>query len=1029
MISMAEEGMMSFSMMSVVEDALKQHGSRLNDIDFASRKAEETSTRRYEAARWLRKIVGVVCSKDLPAEPSEEDFRLGLRSGIILCNAINKVQPGAVPKVVEVPNDTVVIPDGAALMAYQYFENVRNFLVAVEEMGLPTFEASDLEQGGKTARIVICVLALKSFHDWKLSGGNGQFKLGGCTKTPSVGKGFVRKCSEPFMNSISRASSVSGKSVDTYVNEQCGDFSLDFSDMSNSHSLSVMIRALIMDKKQEEISYIVENVLSRVMEEFERHLANQTESVKLTPETMSVSGQNSSPTESPKAETQANNLPSVSGNFVKNVDDIRTDKVCETVHDIIEDKFQMYAPGPCEESVRRLKKQISLFEKQKNDIQGLKHTVHTTKISMQLLQTKYHEEFSNLGKHLHTLAHAASGYQRVLEENRRLYNQVQDLKGNIRVYCRVRPFLPGQADGFTTVENIDEGNITITNPVKYCKDGKKTFNFNKVFGSSATQAEVYLDMQPLVRSCLDGYNVCIFAYGQTGSGKTYTMTGPNDITEETYGVNYRALNDLFQLAEQRKTTFSYEVSVQMMEIYNEQVRDLLVTDGSNKRLEIRNSSQTGINVPDATRLPVSTTTDVINLMNLGHKNRAVCSTAMNDRSSRSHSCMMVHVQGKDLTSGTTLRGCMHLVDLAGSERVDKSEVTGDRLKEAQHINKSLAALGDVIAALSQKNAHVPYRNSKLTQLLQDSLGGQAKTLMFVHISPEADAIGETISTLKFAERVSTVELGAARANKDSSSDVRDLKEQISTLKAALARKDEEMERLSHSFSSTPETVSVKSTTSSPSHPSHRPSKDGPSGRRSPVRDASNSKGKSNTTVKPRRKSLDPNDIIANAALWPTLSGGKADEKVVSTSADHVEKDTDTSLESSEKLYQVFGLDDTPKEPDDILISNDNKDSQDSDGVQISMFDPVTPDSIDDLDIATSDSSELDYQIHLPRIGSLPNLVGSKIKKPQVKTSRSPEKRSLIPMPPTRRLSNGASPSVVKNGRQSVYTKRKTTNVK
>ncbi|KAF2589076.1 hypothetical protein F2Q70_00039836 [Brassica cretica] len=177
-------------------------------------------------------------------------------------------------------------------------------------------------------------------------------------------------------------------------------------------------------------------------------------------------------------------------------------------------------------------------------------------------------------------------------------------------------------------------------------------------------------------------------------------------------------------------------------------------------------------------------------MNLGQKNRAVSATAMNDRSSRSHSCLTVHVQGRDLTSGATLRGSMHLVDLAGSERVDKSEVTGDRLKEAQHINKSLSALGDVIASLSQKNNHIPYRNSKLTQLLQDSLGGQAKTLMFIHISPEVDTLGETLSTLKFAERVATVELGAARVNKDTS-EVKELKEQIASLKLALARKESE----------------------------------------------------------------------------------------------------------------------------------------------------------------------------------------------------------------------------------------------
>ncbi|KAF3609086.1 hypothetical protein DY000_02051008 [Brassica cretica] len=175
--------------------------------------------------------------------------------------------------------------------------------------------------------------------------------------------------------------------------------------------------------------------------------------------------------------------------------------------------------------------------------------------------------------------------------------------------------------------------------------------------------------------------------------------------------------------------------------------------------------------------------DVLRLMEAGEVNRAVSSTSMNNRSSRSHSIFMVHVRGKD-TSGGTIRSCLHLVDLAGSERVDKSEVTGDRLKEAQYINKSLSCLGDVIYALAQKNSHIPYRNSKLTLLLQDALGGQAKTLMFAHLSPEEDSFGETISTLKFAQRVSTVELGVARAHKETR-EVMHLKEQIESLKKAL----------------------------------------------------------------------------------------------------------------------------------------------------------------------------------------------------------------------------------------------------
>jgi kinesin family protein C2/C3 len=274
------------------------------------------------------------------------------------------------------------------------------------------------------------------------------------------------------------------------------------------------------------------------------------------------------------------------------------------------------------------------------------------------------------------------------------------------------------------VDHLEDSTLSIATPSKYGKEGQKTFTFNKVFGPSASQEAVFADTQPLIRSVLDGYNVCIFAYGQTGSGKTFTMMGPNELTDETLGVNYRALSDLFHLSSVRKETFSYNISVQMLEIYNEQVRDLLATNGQTSRLEIRNSTQDGINVPEATLVPVSTTSDVIHLMNIGQKNRAVSATAMNDRSSRSHSCLTVHVQGKDLTSGVTLRGSMHLVDLAGSERIDKSEVTGDRLKEAQHINKSLSALGDVIASLSQKNNHIPYRNSKLTQLLQDALGNQ-----------------------------------------------------------------------------------------------------------------------------------------------------------------------------------------------------------------------------------------------------------------------------------------------------------------
>ncbi|KAM7479705.1 hypothetical protein LguiA_027918 [Lonicera macranthoides] len=410
-------------------------------------------------------------------------------------------------------------------------------------------------------------------------------------------------------------------------------------------------------------------------------------------------------------------------------------------------------------------------------------------------QKSYLEEFNCLETKVKALEQTVEHYHVVLAENRKLHNEVIELKGNIRVYCRIRPFLPGQMGKQTIVEYVgNNGELVVVNPSKQGKEGRRSFKFNKVYGPAATQADVFADTQPLIQSVLDGYNVCIFAYGQTGSGKTYTMTGPDNASKEDWGVNYRALNDLFHISQTRESTFNYEIGVQMVEIYNEQVRDLL-SSSSQKRLGILTSSQqSGLAVPDASMYPVKLTSDVMDLMEIGLNNRAKGATSMNQRSSRSHSVLTIHARGTDLKTGASLKGSLHLVDLAGSERVDRSEVVGDRLKEAQHINKSLSALGDVIFALAQKSSHVPYRNSKLTQVLQSSLGGQAKTLMFVQLNPDVTSFSESLSTLKFAERVSGIELGAAKSSKDGK-DVRELTEQVLSLKEALAKKDEEIERL------------------------------------------------------------------------------------------------------------------------------------------------------------------------------------------------------------------------------------------
>ncbi|WOG81249.1 hypothetical protein DCAR_0100394 [Daucus carota subsp. sativus] len=447
-------------------------------------------------------------------------------------------------------------------------------------------------------------------------------------------------------------------------------------------------------------------------------------------------------------------------------------------------------------------------------LQDLRMLSNSLKQEILKIRNFHMEELNDLGLKLTSLVEAAQNYHVVLEENRKLYNEVQDLKGNIRVYCRIRPFLSGQSRKLTTIEYMGEnGDLVVKNPSKLGKTSHRLFKFNKVFGPTASQEEVFLDTQQLIRSVLDGYNVCIFAYGQTGSGKTYTMTGPNLSSKVDWGVNYRALNDLFHLSQSRKSSITYDVSVQMVEIYNEQVRDLLTGNSQQKKyplpshfelaifsltcntLGIWNSTQpNGLAVPDASMHPVKSTSDVLELMNIGLMNRAVGATALNERSSRSHSVLSVHVRGMDLKTNTILRGNLHLVDLAGSERVDRSEATGDRLREAQHINKSLSALGDVIFALAQKSPHVPYRNSKLTQVLQSSLGGQAKTLMFVQLNPDVESYAETISTLKFAERVSGVELGAAQSNKEGRG-VRELMEQVAILKDAVASKDEEISLL------------------------------------------------------------------------------------------------------------------------------------------------------------------------------------------------------------------------------------------
>ncbi|KAL0692381.1 hypothetical protein Bca4012_059561 [Brassica carinata] len=351
-------------------------------------------------------------------------------------------------------------------------------------------------------------------------------------------------------------------------------------------------------------------------------------------------------------------------------------------------------------------------------------------------------------------------------ERKRLYNENIELKGNIRVFCRCRPL--NQADLANGYASVVEFDASHENELQLLStdSSKKHFKFDHVFKPEDGQETVFAQTKPIVTSVLDGYNVCIFAYGQTGTGKTFTMEG----TPENRGVNYRTLEELFRSSESRSRLMKFELSVSMLEVYNEKIRDLLVDNSSHppKKLEVKQSAEGTQEVPGLVEAQVFKTEEVWDLLKRGYCVRSVGSTSANEQSSRSHCLLRVTVKGENLINGQRTRSHLWLVDLAGSERVGKVEVEGERLKESQFINKSLSALGDVISALASKTSHIPYRNSKLTHMLQNSLGGDCKTLMFVQISPSSGDQGEALCSLNFASRVRGIESGPARKQADVS---------------------------------------------------------------------------------------------------------------------------------------------------------------------------------------------------------------------------------------------------------------------
>ncbi|KAF6996973.1 hypothetical protein CFC21_013241 [Triticum aestivum] len=381
---------------------------------------------------------------------------------------------------------------------------------------------------------------------------------------------------------------------------------------------------------------------------------------------------------------------------------------------------------------------------------------------------------------LHEEISALRSRQRHLNRRRReALDKLIDLKGSIRVFCRVRP-------------SISTSNIKIKSPVTVEQENivvravgiKKDFSVDRVFDQESTQDDVFHDVKPVLRSALDGHNVCILAFGQTGTGKTYTMEG----TSDNLGVVPRAIQELFSHAAQ-DTSSTYSFSISMLEVYMGSLRDLLAprqqplfrsTEGNTTcNLSILATTSGSVQVEGLTDVAVPDLKKANQWYCRGRRSRSTSWTNVNNVSSRSHCLTRITIRRCGGVSEQVSK--LWLVDLGGSERLLKTGASGLTMDEGKAINLSLSALGDVIAALRRKRSHVPYRNSKLTQILSDSLGDGSKVVMVVHISPSKDDVGETICSLGFAKRAMLIESG------------RELSEDLKMLKRKrLAELDKEM---------------------------------------------------------------------------------------------------------------------------------------------------------------------------------------------------------------------------------------------
>lgn len=385
-------------------------------------------------------------------------------------------------------------------------------------------------------------------------------------------------------------------------------------------------------------------------------------------------------------------------------------------------------------------------------------------------------------------------------------------ESSVRVAVRIRPQLAKERiEGCHICTSVTPGEPQVF----LGKD--KAFTFDFVFDLEAPQEHIYSQcVEKLVEGCFEGYNATVFAYGQTGAGKTYTMGTGFDVSssEDEQGIISRAVRHLFRTIEEKKSAAAesgqpppdFKVNAQFLELYNEEVLDLFDTtrdiDSKNKKSNIRihEDSTGGIYTVGVTTRTVSTQAEMMQCLKLGALSRTTASTQMNVQSSRSHAIFTIHLcqtrmcppsegENKEVSESSqmnefeTLTAKFHFVDLAGSERLKRTGATGERAKEGISINCGLLALGNVISALGDKSkraTHVPYRDSKLTRLLQDSLGGNSQTIMIACVSPSDRDFMETLNTLKYANRARNIK-NKVVINQDRAS------QQISALRGEIAR--------------------------------------------------------------------------------------------------------------------------------------------------------------------------------------------------------------------------------------------------